>query len=250
LVKGSYTRPFLAYCRDRKLPLDFFSWHRYSDNPTHLIQDAREVRALLDEHGFKQVESMCTEWRTMIDGFNKVTWKQGTPAGSVRSAFARNRNHEAAAFAASALMQMQDVPLEQAHYYTADDSPWSMFDEFGEPGKVFFAFKVFHRFLQTPNRVAVTGAPGSDGVTACCGLADDGQSAGLLLSNYRGKPADLKISLKDFPLAGNIKVERFVVDETRDCSPLEPFSLTDINRNISISLPPATVMRLRLIHTK
>ena len=245
-VKGSYTRPFLAYCRDQKLPLDFFSWHRYSDTPTDLMDDARLVRSLLDEYGFKKAESLCTEWRPMIEGFNKVSWKQGKPPGSVRAAFARNRNHESAAFAASALMQMQDVPLDRAHYYTADDSPWSMFDEFGEPGKVFFAFKAFHQLLQTPNRVAVGGAPGGNGVSACCGMADDGKSAALLLSNYRGKTADLQIALKDFPLGGDVKVERFVVDETHDYAPLDPLSLADSDRVLRLSLPPATVMFVRL----
>lgn len=245
-VKGKYTKPFLAYCRDQKLPLDFFSWHRYSDTPTDLMDDARLIRSLLDEHGFKSAESLCTEWRPMLDGFDKVSWKQGTPAGSVRAAFARNRNHESAAFAASALMQMQDVPLDRAHYYTADDSPWSMFDEFGEPGKVFFAFKAFNMFLQTTSRVAVTGAPGGDGVTACCAIADDAKSAGLLLSNYRGKPADLQISLKDFPLAGDLKVERFIVDEAYDCTPLDPLSLEGRNRILRFCLPPATVFFVRL----
>jgi len=245
-VKGGYTRPFLAYCRDHKLPLDFISWHRYSDSPTNLTKDAVEMRALLDEYGFKKAESLCTEWRPMLEGFNKVSWRTNKEPGSVRAAFARNRNHESAAFAASALMQMQDAPLDRAHYYTADDSPWSMFDEFGEPGKVFFAFKAFHQFLQTPNRVAVTGAPGGDGVTACCGLADDGKSAGLLLSNYRGKAADLKVELKGLPIDGEIQVERFVVDEKHDCAALDPLSLDAASRTLRLSLPPATVILVRV----
>jgi hypothetical protein len=182
----------------------------------------------------------------MIEGFDKVSWEQGRPAGSVRAAFARNRNHESAAFTASALMQMQDVPLDRAHYYTADDSPWSMFDEFGEPGKVFFAFKAFNMFLQTTNRVVVTGAPGGDGVTACGGLSDDGKTAGLLLSHYKGKTVDVQIALKDFPLVGDIKVERFSVDEAHDCAPLDPLSLGGTNRILSFRLPPATVVFVRL----
>lgn len=245
-VKGKYTRPFLAYCRDQKLPLDFFSWHRYSDSPTDLIQDARLMRSLLDEYDFKAAESLCTEWRPMLDGFNKVSWRPDRQAGSVRAAFARNRNHESAAFAASALMQMQDVPLDRAHYYTADDSPWSMFDEFGEPGKVFFAFKAFSLLLQTSNRVAVTGAPGGDEVTACCGMANDGKSAGLLLSNYRGKPADLRIELKGGGLDGDIQLERFMVDQAHDCAPLAPLVISATNRMLRLSLPPATVIFVRL----
>jgi len=245
-VKGKYTRPFLAYCRGQKLPLDFFSWHRYSDAPADLIDDARLMRSLLDEYGFKNAESLCTEWRPMIDGFNKVSWQKDKPAGSVRAAFARNRNHESAAFAASALMQMQDVPLDRAHYYTADDSPWSMFDEYGEPGKVFFAFKAFNIFLQTSNRVSVAGAPGGNGVTVCCGMADDGKSAGLLLSNYRGKAADLRITFKNFPLAGDVKADRFIVDETHDYAQLDPLLLGSTNRVLVLNISPATVIIVRL----
>ena len=101
-------------------------------------------------------------------------------------------------------------------------------------------------FLQTSNRVAVTGAPGGDGVTACCGVADDGTAAGLLLSNYKGKPVDLRIALKDFPLSGVVKVERFIVDETHDYAPLEPLSLGATDRVLGLSLPPATVVFVRL----
>ena len=34
------TEPFLTYCRDRKLPLDFFAWHYYTDAPQELARVA------------------------------------------------------------------------------------------------------------------------------------------------------------------------------------------------------------------
>jgi hypothetical protein len=58
-----------------------------------LIRDAVEMRALLDEYGFKEAESLCTEWRPMLEGFNKVDWRKNPQPGGVRAAFDRNRNH-------------------------------------------------------------------------------------------------------------------------------------------------------------
>ena len=58
-------RPFLAYCRDRKLPLDFVSWHSYPDKPQGLAGDAVTARRVFDQYGFKSTESRLTEWHPM-----------------------------------------------------------------------------------------------------------------------------------------------------------------------------------------
>jgi hypothetical protein len=240
-------RPFLAYCRDGKVPLDFFDWHCYGDSLPEMMKHAAQARALLDEFGFKATESRCTEWRPMIAGFDQTVARPERPASTVRAAFARNRNHEAAAYAASALMQMQDSRVDMAYFYTADDSPWSMFDEFGVPGKAFFAFKAFNRLLQTPNRVAVAGAPGGDALTLCAGVADDRKTAAVLLSNYRGEPNRLQITLKDLPMTGKVRVERYVVDEKHEFEPLAEESLEAANPVLNLTMPPATVCLVRLI---
>ncbi|MEI8375721.1 MAG: hypothetical protein WCJ35_23105 [Planctomycetota bacterium] len=244
---GKFARQFLAYCRDQKLPLDFFDWHCYTSSPSGFIQMARTARQIADEYGFQQAESLCTEWKPMLVGWDAVSWSPNRPASSVHEAFARNRNHEAAAFAASALILMQDAPLDMAHFYTADDSPWSMFDEYGVPGKVFFAFKAFHQFLQTPNRVAVTGGQlGGDQVTLCAAIADDRKSAALLLSNFRGRTTNLRVVLQNLPLTGTVRTERYVVDEKHGFEAMEPLVDSEASRVLSFALPPATVCLVKL----
>ncbi len=162
---GQYAKSLLAYCREQKLPMDFFSWHCYSNSPGGLSREARSARSLLDANGFTNAASMCTEWRPMLAGFGEVAWSPNQPSGSVRAAFDRNRNHEAAAFAASALMQAQDAPLDMAHFYTADSSPWSMFDEYGVPGKVFFR-------LQGVPSIVADAQSGERHRPAGCGCVD------------------------------------------------------------------------------
>lgn len=56
---------FLTHCRQDSAPLDFFSWHMYTDNPQTLAQRAGAVRRLLDRHGFVKTERRCTLGRIM-----------------------------------------------------------------------------------------------------------------------------------------------------------------------------------------
>jgi len=238
--------PFLEYCRDRKLPLDFFSWHCYTTSVPGFIQVITEARALADKYGFAKAESFCTEWHPMVAGFDKVGWRKDRPAAAVQAAFATNRNHEAAAFSASVLMQMQDRPIDMAHFYTADDSPWSMFDEFGVPGKVFFAFKAFHQFLQTPNRVAVAGASGGDKLTVSAAVANDKKSAAILASNYRSDQKTASVSLQNLPWQGDTRVEIWRVDEKNEFQCTSEATLGAQNPTLELDIPRSTVIFAKL----
>ena len=246
--KNQLVRPFLAYCRDRKLPLDFISWHCYDSSPQTVVRHAAVARALLNEYGFKKAENYCTEWRPMLIDDNEIDLTKNRPGSSRRDAFVKNRNHEAAAFAASALMLMQDSPMDIACFYSADNTPgWSMFDEWGLPSKVYFVFKAFNHLLQTPNRAAVEGTPGGDAVTLCAGTDDGLNNAGLLLSNFRGKHSQLTITLKNLPLTGKLHVERYLVDEKHEFERVGDESLDPTNPLLSVTMPPATVCLVRLI---
>lgn len=47
---------FLSLCRQRNLPLDFCSWHSYDSTPYSPRQRSDEVKRLLHEHGYSQLE--------------------------------------------------------------------------------------------------------------------------------------------------------------------------------------------------
>jgi hypothetical protein len=46
---------------EHKSPLDFFSWHTYSDVKENIIY-ANYVREQLDNYGYQKTESICDEW--------------------------------------------------------------------------------------------------------------------------------------------------------------------------------------------
>lgn len=214
---GPWVEPFLAFCRDRKVPLDFFSWHLYRGTPKAVTDAAALARKTLDKYGFTKAESHLNEWRYW------TTWawlrpKDPAKYPEVKARFAESVGPEGAAFAANVLMLLQDQPLDVANFYSADNSPWGMFDTYGIPSKTYFAFRAFNELARRPNRVAADGPPWH-GVVVRAGVADDKKSAAVLVGSFKGDPRPLTLALRNLPWGGNTTAEAFWVDTDRDLAP-------------------------------
>jgi hypothetical protein len=240
-VGSAIVKPFLALCRDRNVPLDFFSFHGYYNVPGFLSRDAVKARALLDEYGFKTTESHLNEWH-FLRSWNELRPKDASKYPTVREAFAKTCNADGAAFCATALMQFQDAPLDVANFYCADTSPWSMFDTFGVPSKVYTSFKAFAQLAATPDRVVCEGAP--DDVVVCAGTSADKKTATILLSNFRSAQQSVAVSLKNLP--SQMRAEISVLDATRDLERTREENVAGEKAMLKIDLASATVVLVRL----
>ena len=247
-------RPFLAYCRDRKLPLDFLSWHSYPNMPQGAAGDAVAIRKLLDQYGFKNTESHLTEWHPMwykwgagdVDA-NDVGSPNPQKYVKMRENFDTMRGPRGASFVASALMLLQDAPLDMANYYTADINPWGMFDAFGVPGRVYFTFVAFNQLTKTPNRVACAPqGPPQPEITLCAGVSDDHKTASLLVSNYGPSPRKVTIRLQNLPVPLPTQAETLAVDAVHEFASLGKTTLSGKNCTLTLDLPGNAVYFVRL----
>lgn len=60
-----YAHKFLAFVRDNKLPLDFFSWHCYTNiGPKMILACEKHCRKVLHNYGFDHVPDFLNEWNT------------------------------------------------------------------------------------------------------------------------------------------------------------------------------------------
>ena len=252
-IGTAIVRPFLAYCRDRKLPLDFLTWHSYAGAPEVIARDAVTAHTLIDEYGFTNAESHITEWHPMwypwdnaVDA-NELGNPNPQKYVAMREKFDAMRGPKAAAFVASTLMLLQDCPLDMANYYTADTNPWGMFDAFGVPGCVYYTFVAFNQLTKTPNRVACEqqGAPQPE-ITMCAGLSDDGKTASILASNFDAAPRKVSVNLQNFPLTPPVKVETFSVDATHEFTPTRKTTLKPDESILTLDLPENAVYLVRL----
>jgi len=150
-----FNKPFLAFCRDRRVPLDFFSWHLYCGlhkGPEKMLQKTVEIRKLLDSYGFAATENHLTEWNRGPDMFCES-------AELRRDDFATLRNEHGAAYCVSALIGFQDTPLDVAAYY--DGQPCStfcgLFDGYGIRQKTWYGFQAVNFMTKFPTRVRAIG---------------------------------------------------------------------------------------------
>ncbi len=69
-----WLRPFFEKMRSENVPMDFYSWHCYGSCVADFTDDARRHRALLDEFGYTEAESILDEWN-YVRGWSGEEWK-------------------------------------------------------------------------------------------------------------------------------------------------------------------------------
>ncbi|MEI8196028.1 MAG: hypothetical protein WCI73_08980 [Phycisphaerae bacterium] len=209
-TNGELAARFMAYCREHRLPLDFFSWHTYGAELAPFGQNARLVRRLLDQHGFHSTESHLNEWNRNIGPWGPGhEWERRAVAEDLK-------NEVGASYAASVLIGLQDASVDVANYY--DGAPSSLlcglFDVYGVPQKTFSAFRAFKTMLSYPERVQVE--LGTESGVSCLAAIDRAKgNAAVLIAKYGGQRATNRFELRGLP-AGLAVREIRILDRDRN----------------------------------
>ena len=234
---------FLKLCRAESLPLDFFSWHCYTADPAELVSRAKAIRQLLDEHGFTKSESHLNEW-------NYLPGNSWDPGSRNSTAPARQRYFEemagapGAAFIASALIELQDAPLDVANLFHGELGAFGLFNEFGVPQKNYYALLAFRGLLDAPHRVKATGGiPGQLAVSA--GLNATKTEARVLISNFNHPQSELRLQLDGLPWTGDTIVELRVVDAAHNLELVRTETLSGGDRSFVVDLAKPAIALLQ-----
>ena len=249
-IKGEFlptefTAHFLTMCRKENVPLNFFSWHCYTADPSELIARSWAIRRLLDSKGFTETESHLNEWNFLPGNSWKPITKLGTP--SDRELFYANMaGAQGAAFIATALLELQDAPVDVCNLFHGEVGSFGLFTEQGVPLKAYHALSAFHALLKTPRRVETQGAAaGKLGFVA--GLSNDGREAAMLVSNFADSRSDVVLNWKGFGWTGGVTVEIQAVDAKMEFSDRRLERMTGEHSTVRLTLraPALALIRLR-----
>jgi len=243
-VPSEFMVKFLEQCRTKSLPLDFFSWHLYSDDPYECVRRARGIREVLDRYGFKATEMHFNEWNYLPNNDWMPMLRQGQ--GAPRERFYEQIGGSAgAAFSACTLIYLQDSPVTVANYYTADAQGFGLFSTHGSPKTSFHAFKAFRILLDTPLRVEAGG--GEVGRLAiCAGLNRDKNCAGILIANHRSAREKTGLSLSGIPWTTATSAEFLLVDSKHQLASVRKERLAAGSAKPKLELEAPAVMFIRL----
>lgn len=235
---------FLAFCRDRKVPLDFFSWHLYTGDPFECVLRGRALRACLDAHGFQQTELHFNEWNYLPDR----DWGPTQLAGQGRARdrfFDRIGGPEGAAFAACVLINLQDSPVAVANYYSMDVQGFGMFGPNGTPKHVFGAVEAFARLLETPYRLRSSGGD-PHGLTILAGRSQAQSEVRVLIGSRGPDTRSLRLAVRNLPWAEPGRCVVRVVDAGHLLDAIGERSLASSGEPIKLEVQGPTVLLLEL----
>ncbi|HEY0549351.1 MAG TPA: hypothetical protein VGF13_07080 [Verrucomicrobiae bacterium] len=239
---GGLMTNFLAFCRRASLPVDFLSWHCYTDDPHELVVRARGIRSLLDAHGFTNAESHLNEWNYLPGKtWAPISKTRGTPE-SRRIFYGEMAGAPGAAFVAAALMALQDAPVDAANLFHGETGPFGLFDIHGAPEKSYFAVRAFAEFLKTPRRVRVeeTGR-----IHTAAGLNDAGTEAAILVSNLAEPQSSLRVACANLPWPGPLRGNVRVIDGANDFSAVTDAKFSDDGVHFTLRRPAVALIWLR-----
>ncbi len=202
---------FLNYCHAHHVPVDFVSWHIYTQDPNEVSTRAQRIQEMQKQYGFQHSENILDEWN-----YSPVRWDRlYVDPKFTRAYFDAMHNGFGAAFDVAVLTKLQDTSVDIATYYTGTTLAFGMFSSSGVPLKPYYAFLAFRRLLDSPNRIAM-GPVDDDAVTALAGISDDGRMVRILMSNRSKRARRFHIKLDGLPWKGPSQCQRQVVDDRYD----------------------------------
>ena len=129
---------------EKEVPLDFLSYHMYNKNPHAVKDDAKIIKELLDNYGFKSTEMHLNEWNYLEDWtVNFISTIQAIIG------------IKGAVFQMASMIEGQNSPVDMMMYYTAQPSYLNgMFDYYTlSPLKGYYSILLFSSLYELGNQV-------------------------------------------------------------------------------------------------
>lgn len=243
LKPSEFLIKFLEMCKHDSVPLDFFSWHCYTDDTQELSARSRGVRKLLDSYGFTKTESHLNEWN-YLPGKSWRAWDKETPHEERQKDLDLLAGIKAGTFIATSLIELQDVPLDVTTLFHGELGGLGLFSETGAPYRCYYGMKAFGEMTLTPKRVKATGAiPGKLAVLA--GHNEKNTVATVLISNYTATDSTFDLRLAHLPWTGPTKIEVVQVNGQENWEK-SPEQIVNGVTPFTISLPAPSIALVTL----
>jgi xylan 1,4-beta-xylosidase len=231
-----YVKSFLGYMRDNVVPLDFLSWHIYSNSPTEYSDAGAWYRDQLSTYGFNAAESHVTEYNTATSGSEDTDY--GLRAGALGATLLT---------AAWIKLQSPEAAVDVALFYRGNDTSISLPTFFGlykadgEPKKIARAFALWSALCTYPALVqsaALAAGGGASPLWALAGRKDANQA--LLVANPGTAATTYSLGFSDGSYPHNYAMT------LREMSELDEGVTSNPTDGILITIAPNTVQLIEI----
>ena len=219
IMAKDFIELFLGSVRDADAPLDFFSWHKYDQDPEIYRRWVRESKKYLKKYGFDKTLSICDEWNYHNNKKPQGYYCIGEKPEEKAAYFNSMKNEFGASFTASTFIVFQQEGLDIGAYYESQtNSYWgSVFDFYGVPTKTFYAFEAFDKLYRLDGGYEVeTLCPRDDKNPYTYALgASNGDETWIIISKFNGEDDFSDIDIKGLS-DGKKKAEIYLLDREKN----------------------------------
>lgn len=238
---SGFAQKFLPYARKNEIPLDFFSFHCYAYTVDYIGEIVGKFRALLDENGYRNTETILNEWN----------YVQGWTGDNYKKTINAIMGLKGSSFVLGAMCVGQASSLDMLMYY--DARPCSFNGIFGLGGgeklKTYYIFKAFSELQKLGGYVKTQ----FDGENIYSVGATDGNEHAVLLTYYDHDEKEqikaIKLNVKNACVKNSVVVEYYVIDEYKDLKLVreEKFTSNDFSVYLDIENFSSYLLKIKPI---
>ena len=239
-----YAKNFLQYVKQHDAPLDFYSWHTYTDKPMEYVEKTHCARKYLDELGWTETEIHLNEWNYLPDNQWGPMLDTSDPKGR-ETWYSRIGGAEGAAFTACVLIELQDAPVDVSNYYT-NLGGFGIFTQHGVPRKTYYTMKGFNELQKFPIRLYTEGGR-ENTCSIAAGTNEERNEVVVLIGNLKNGETKTTVTLNDYPWEDRAQYEIYRIDECCDFEKTDEGLISVDNHTVRLELaqPGTSVVLIR-----
>ena len=235
---SGFAEKFLAYAKANEIPLDFFSYHGYTNDLEKFRKLIENFNSLLRSYGYENTETVLNEWN-YIRGWLDEEWKY-----SLRM----EKGLKGSSFVTGAMCVGQETDLDMLMYYDARPSGMNgIFDtDTLTPLKTYYAIQAFSTLYKL-GKCAKQEICGKD--LYACSATDGEKESAILLTYYsdddNSADKQVEIRVENLPQKGNTRVEFYRLNAQENMSLLRTEFCTGKECVLSVDMPIHTSYLIR-----
>ncbi len=225
---GSWATDFLKEMKRRNVPIDFFSWHIYCNEPKQLTDRAENIRKLLSENGYADTESILNEWNYVKGWTDDFVYSIKTIIGM-----------KGAAFTMACMTAAQHSSIDMLMYYDTRPSYFcGVFDFYtGKPLKGYYPFKWFGMFYDMEAEIKCDSE--IENIYTLCGCDKNNKTLSVITYYTDSDTAEAKNIEVDFGRQGQYEI--YLLDDNHNAD------LIKTTTDLTLTLNPNTCIMIREI---
>lgn len=164
-----WAEDFLKEMQERKVPIDFFSWHIYCTVPEKMVEKAERMQALMEKYGYGDAENILNEWNYVKGWTDDFQYSINSIHGI-----------KGGIFTLSCICSAQNSPIDMLMYYDTRPSSFNgVFDYYSyQPLKGYYALYWYGMFYDMEKEISAENSV--DNVYSLCGVDKDGKAMAIV----------------------------------------------------------------------